>query len=187
MMHIERKHLSRIGMLLLILTVTLLAGCAGAEDESATTGEINERATELAEDDTVEERATTAIEEGVDEVQRDDTADADVTAGATGTAGAETQPDTNTVRVELTEYEIRMPATLPAGVTQFQVSNVGTGEHSFAIEGDETEIAFDDHLQVGETKRLEVELPAGTYTVYCPVAEHRERGMQLQVEVTASE
>ena len=89
---------------------------------------------------------------------------------ATPTAASPTQ------EVHLIEYEIHMPDTLPAGRVAFNVENGGKENHAFEIEGNgieqKTEI-----LSRGNTSALEVELKPGTYTVYCPVANHEERGM----------
>jgi len=93
----------------------------------------------------------------------------------------------NTVKVELTEFNIDMPASLPAGTTVFEVTNAGTTEHNFEIEGQGLAEVFETNLQPGETRTLQVDLQAGAYEVYCPVGNHREEGMSVELTVTASE
>jgi uncharacterized cupredoxin-like copper-binding protein len=104
-----------------------------------------------------------------------------------GETAAPQLPDTgaNTVPVELEEFVITMPASLPAGPTVFEIANVGTEEHSFEIEGQGIEAGLDQHLQPGETATLEVDLAPGTYTVYCPVEDHADEGMRMDLTVTA--
>ena len=87
------------------------------------------------------------------------------------------------VEVKLTEFMIEMPTTAPPGRLTFSVTNAGTMEHNFEVEGEGIEKKFDTNLKPGETRSLQVDLPAGTYTVYCTVDDHKERGMQLELKV----
>ena len=87
------------------------------------------------------------------------------------------------VEVKLTEFAIVMPTTVPPGPIAFSVTNAGTREHNFQVEGQGIEEKFSVTLQAGETKSLEVNLPAGTYTVSCPLDDHKRRGMQLELRV----
>jgi uncharacterized cupredoxin-like copper-binding protein len=95
---------------------------------------------------------------------------------ATPTAASPTQ------EVHLIEYEIHMPDTLPAGRVAFNVENGGKENHAFEIEGNGIEQKT-DVLTRGNTTALEVELKPGTYTVYCPVPGHAEKGMKKTVTV----
>lgn len=89
-----------------------------------------------------------------------------------------------TIDVTLTEFRIEMPARLQAGPTTFIVTNAGTVEHSFRIEGMGIDESLDTVLKPGETGTLLVELIPGTYEVSCPVGDHDERGMSLDLVVT---
>jgi uncharacterized cupredoxin-like copper-binding protein len=102
-------------------------------------------------------------------------------------APAQQLPATGANRVEVQEEEftISMPTSIPAGQTVFDVTNVGTEEHSFVVEGQGIQAELEHHLQPGETMSLEVDLPQGTYLVYCPVEDHAEEGMRLDLTVTA--
>ena len=86
-------------------------------------------------------------------------------------------------RVDLAEYEIRMPDTVNAGAQSFSISNAGTMNHSFAIEGNGVNVALLQPLPRGDTTTLYVDLKAGTYTFYCPVDGHKGRGMSRTVKV----
>jgi uncharacterized cupredoxin-like copper-binding protein len=92
----------------------------------------------------------------------------------------------NTVEVTLVDGQIQMENSLPAGPTTFNIVNNGTHEHSFEIEGGELEEELEPHLQPGESGTLTVDLPVGTYEVYCPVADHQAQGMTMQLTVTAA-
>jgi uncharacterized cupredoxin-like copper-binding protein len=92
----------------------------------------------------------------------------------------------NTVEVELVDGEINMPESLPAGLTEFTVTNNGTEDHNFEIEGQGIEEVFEEDLAPGDSNTLQVELAAGEYEVYCPVGDHRDMGMELALTVTES-
>lgn len=87
------------------------------------------------------------------------------------------------VRIELNEYEIRMPDTLAAGHHSFTVVNSGKANHGLIIEGNGTPAALPSQLTRGDSATLEVDLKPGTYTVYCPVDGHRGKGMTRTVTV----
>jgi uncharacterized cupredoxin-like copper-binding protein len=88
-----------------------------------------------------------------------------------------------TVDVQLTEYEIRMPDSLAAGSQRFRIANGGKQTHSFVIEGPGTSQKLASDLTRGDTTELSVTLPAGSYTVYCPIDGHRGKGMQRTLVV----
>lgn len=92
------------------------------------------------------------------------------------------KPASPTQEVHLIEYQIHMPKTLPAGRIGFNVENGGKEDHAFEIEGNgvhqQTTV-----LKRGDTTALEVNLPPGTYTVYCPVDGHRGKGMEATLVV----
>jgi glucose/arabinose dehydrogenase/uncharacterized cupredoxin-like copper-binding protein len=90
----------------------------------------------------------------------------------------------NTVQVSLVDGAIGMPDSLPAGPTVFEVTNNGTVEHNFEIEGQGIEQEFETDLQPGEIRTMEINLLPGEYEVYCPVGDHREHGMELTLTVT---
>ena len=99
---------------------------------------------------------------------------------STRLGGTATSP---TVDVQLTEYEIRMPDSLAAGPQRFRVINSGKQTHNFVIEGAGISQKLASDLTRGDTAELIVNLPAGTYTIYCPVDGHRGKGMQRTITV----
>ncbi len=64
-----------------------------------------------------------------------------------------------------------------AGETTFTVSNEGEFPHALEVEGNGIEEETDE-LGPGESGSLTVELEPGEYVVYCPVGDHRDRGME---------
>jgi len=89
-----------------------------------------------------------------------------------------------TVAVALNEFTIEMPAELSAGPTTFEITNAGTVEHNFEIEGQGIEEELPENLAPGESGTLEVDLQPGAYEVYCPVGNHADEGMRLELTVT---
>ncbi len=110
----------------------------------------------------------------------------DTVGGMTGEMGHMDGMHMDTVEVSLVEYDIDMPTTLPPGHTVFRVTNEGTMEHNFEVEGQGREEMFPQNLQPGEMQTMDVDLQAGTYVVYCPVGDHQSRGMQMSLTVAAS-
>ena len=93
------------------------------------------------------------------------------------------QAQANTIDVTLTEYEITMPDTIPAGPVVFRITNAGQEEHSFEVEGDDFEEELEHNLAPGATDSLRVDLSPGPYTIYCPVADHVTEGMNKPITV----
>jgi plastocyanin len=113
-----------------------------------------------------------------------------VTPAPTGSPAAElATPDATsameeTVAVSLMEFAIDMPSELPAGPTTFEITNDGTIEHNFEVEGQGIEEELPENLAPGATGTLTVDLAPGTYEVYCPVGNHEDEGMRLELTVT---
>jgi plastocyanin len=90
-----------------------------------------------------------------------------------------------TVRIKETEFKLdpARPRVTRAGVVEFVVANSGGTVHALEVEGPEGE-AETKLLQPGNSARLKVDLSKpGTYTMYCPVGNHRQQGMEGKVSV----
>lgn len=105
------------------------------------------------------------------------------TEGISPTEPSTPVAQTAPVEVQLVDFVIDMPTMLPSGVTTFNVVNAGQAPHNIEIEGNGIEVELENDLQAGETGTLQVELKPGTYKVYCPVGDHEERGMVLELVV----
>lgn len=91
------------------------------------------------------------------------------------------------VHVPLTEWSVTVSkSVIPPGATTFHAMNQGTYTHAFEIEGNGQEWESDP-IPPGGTATLNPTLTAGTYTVYCPIADaqgnHRQRGMSTTFTV----
>lgn len=93
----------------------------------------------------------------------------------------------DTIEVQLSEYSIEMPNPITAGETIFRVTNVGEIPHNFEVEGNGIEKEFETSLEPGETETMVLELEPGTYEVYCPIGDHAEQGMSMELSVVEPE
>lgn len=109
---------------------------------------------------------------------------APVAAQAATPAAAPAAPVTITMK--LTEWTMGMDMSpmKAKGPVMFMVENVGKFPHALAVEG---KIGGKDFelstivLKPGEKTSLMVQLPPGTYNVYCPVGKHEAQGMKADL------
>lgn len=90
---------------------------------------------------------------------------------------------TQEISIELTEYSIKVSPTIPSGHQTLTVVNAGKEAHGLAIEGDGHHYKLPEPIHPGDRGTLVVELKPGSYTVYCPVDNHKGKGMVTTVEV----
>ena len=90
------------------------------------------------------------------------------------------------INVNLTEYTIAMPESVPAGRRRFHVENAGKENHNFVIEGNGIAEKMANDLTRGDSGEIVVDLKPGTYTIYCPVDGHRGKGMSRTLTVSAA-
>ena len=87
------------------------------------------------------------------------------------------------VPVAENEFHIILaPKTLPAGTYTFVVKNTGKIQHDLAVQGGAVN-AKTPLLNPGQTAKLTVKLPAGTYALFCTVPGHRAAGMLAKLTV----
>jgi plastocyanin len=86
------------------------------------------------------------------------------------------------VAVHMIDHEIHMPQSVAAGRVVFNIENAGKEDHAFEIEGNGIE-EESEVLTAGNKTTMEVNLTPGTYTVYCPVADHKDKGMRMTLTV----
>ena len=114
---------------------------------------------------------------------RADDAAADAAATPIAATAGEAVMAGEQVPVSLTNFAIAMPESLTAGPVTFAVTNDGQTTHSFEVEGAGLEEELETTLEPGQSAMLSVTLEPGTYEVYCPVGNHADRGMRLEVTV----
>lgn len=101
-------------------------------------------------------------------------------AGASG-AG---QGQATTVEVKASEYSFSLPTTtFSPGTYTFTMANDGHATHAMEIEGPGVAGQKSSIAGPGGTTTLTVTLQSGSYTLYCPVGNHRQLGMQANLTV----
>jgi plastocyanin len=105
---------------------------------------------------------------------------ADEPAGAAKTTGSTAA----TLSVTETEFAID-PASARVkapGTVRLSVVNRGKAPHALAVDTPEG-VVQTRTLAAGASGELKVDLDDGTYTWYCPIGDHRARGMEGKVVV----
>jgi uncharacterized cupredoxin-like copper-binding protein len=154
----------------LAITALLLAGCPGDRRTDESQAGPAKTSTTTANPQSIPENST-----AMNPVSPPQASMPSTRAGGAATGSA--------IDVQLTEYEIRMPDSLTAGRVHFKIANAGKQAHNFVIEGPGVSHKLDSDLSRGDTGEMTIDLPAGSYTVYCPVDGHRGRGMQRTIVV----
>jgi plastocyanin len=80
------------------------------------------------------------------------------------------------------------PSTVNVASTSvtFNFTSEGQFPHNIAIDGRDGTI-FPNNLNPGQSATATIDLPPGTYTFYCPVPGHRERGMEGTLTVAGAQ
>jgi uncharacterized cupredoxin-like copper-binding protein len=105
------------------------------------------------------------------------TSSAASTSAATGTG--------TSVTVTESEFSIGMASkTLTAGTYTFKVTNNGSFSHNLTVDGPGVEDKASSTLSPGEDGEVTVTLQKGTYEFYCSVDSHKDKGMDVKVQVT---
>jgi hypothetical protein len=86
----------------------------------------------------------------------------------------------------LSEYSISLSEEgVRRGIVRFTVQNIGRRKHNLRITGNGVDEVTRD-LAPGQTGRVEVRfVDPGPYTVYCDLADHADRGMQMTFTIEA--
>ena len=103
-----------------------------------------------------------------------------------GTAVIPSTESGATVIVTLNDNSIAVADSdrIPPGPTVFTITNGGSGAHSLYIEGPGVSKAPDSAtLAKGATSSVSVTLQPGTYTLYCPVLNHRDNGESVTLVI----
>jgi uncharacterized cupredoxin-like copper-binding protein len=89
-----------------------------------------------------------------------------------------------TVTATETDFHIALSAsTFKPGSYTFKATNGGKFPHALEIDGPGVEDKASSQISPGQSTTLAVTLAAGTYEIYCPVANHKAMGMDLHITV----
>lgn len=87
--------------------------------------------------------------------------------------------------VDESEFALKVsPMTLKAGAYTFVAKNAGQVTHALEVEGPGVEDKRTKDISTGQSAALSVTLKTGSYTLYCPVDGHEDKGMKLTLTVT---
>jgi len=122
------------------------------------------------------------------------TTDTSGTAPGTDTAthpgspgGAALVPDVaagTTVLVLLEDNSIGVQGqTIPPGPAVLTITNRGSQGHNLFIEGAGMNRAAGNSIPAGGSGTADVVFKEGTYTLYCPVADHRTKGEEVKITI----
>jgi len=92
------------------------------------------------------------------------------------------------VAVRLSEWKLELSQlTVPTGEIEITVKNGGTMPHALEIEGQGIEKELEP-ISAGATSKLRLNLPPGSYELYCPIGDgaHEKMGMIAHIEVIGS-
>ena len=116
--------------------------------------------------------------------------DSSSTATQPTTTAAQVPKKETTVVVHETEYSLD-PSNADAGATglvKIKVVNDGKLAHALAVEGPNGRVDLDGSLEPGSSATMEVDLDKpGSYTWFCPLDDHRAKGMSGTIRVSGSE
>jgi hypothetical protein len=63
------------------------------------------------------------------------------------------------------------------------IENRGPGVHNLFIEGEGISRAAGDTIAANGSATIDVSLRPGTYTLYCPLSDHRQKGEQVRITI----
>jgi uncharacterized cupredoxin-like copper-binding protein len=89
-----------------------------------------------------------------------------------------------TVLVVLEDNSIAVrEQAIPPGPAVLTIENRGSELHNLFVEGEGIGRAADNPVPENGSGTLDVTFRPGTYTLYCPIGEHRSRGEQVTITI----
>lgn len=93
------------------------------------------------------------------------------------------EEEATVIEVSGTEFALELDeTTLSPGTYTFVLTNDGQAPHALEVEGEGIH-EESDQIEPGETTELTVTLEPGTYELYCPVGNHQDQGMTVEITV----
>ena len=95
------------------------------------------------------------------------------------------QGNDRVVKVSLDEYAMDVAGAddLMPGPAVIEITNRSREEHSFVFEGTDKIQRLEENIKPGETETIRVELEPTSYNVYCPIDDHKNKGMSSVIKV----
>jgi uncharacterized cupredoxin-like copper-binding protein len=112
--------------------------------------------------------------------------------GGNETTTAETNPGNETnnagqsIDVFLRDFKIEPsnPTIDKTGRVELRVTNLGDTDHNLEVEGPKGESVLPSNLKPRQEKAMTVDFSKrGSYEWYCPVANHRQLGMEGHIQI----
>jgi plastocyanin len=99
--------------------------------------------------------------------------------------GGAPPPSLPHVQVTAVEYGFSLSrTTVPAGEVILQFVNHGQDEHNLNVaQGEGPPLSGSGNVESQRMRQQRVQLRAGSYTLYCSLADHRQKGMQATLLV----
>jgi plastocyanin len=109
----------------------------------------------------------------------------EATEGAPAGGGAAANGPGGTVDLSATDFKFTpSDPTVKSGEVTFQLKNDGQTTHSLEIEDvDGGDAELEQEVAPGDSGTLEANLAPGTYEFYCPVDDHKGKGMEGEITV----
>jgi YVTN family beta-propeller protein len=110
---------------------------------------------------------------------------ASVNATPTEVLPAGTRPEDRDVNISMSEFKLVPSRTMvPAGPIRLLAEDVGAAAHALRIVGNGLDVSTET-FGPGQSRSLQMVLPAGAYQLICPIPGHAEQGMQTSFSVVA--
>jgi uncharacterized cupredoxin-like copper-binding protein len=111
-------------------------------------------------------------------------ADSSASSPASSSSSSADSGAAQTIQVSATEYKLTLPTTRFApGAYTFVMKDDGHATHAIEIEGPGVSKKASETAGPGGSASLTVTLQKGSYTMYCPVGNHRAQGMETTLTV----
>jgi glucose/arabinose dehydrogenase len=110
-------------------------------------------------------------------------ANAGATATPTEVLPAGTRAEDRDINISLSEWKVGPSRTrAPAGTLRFDSENIGATPHALRIVGNGVDMSTET-FGPGQSRSLELNVPAGTYQLVCPLPGHEAQGMSATLTV----
>jgi plastocyanin len=107
------------------------------------------------------------------------------TSGSSAPVSASGSVAGTAVMVTETEFTIKLSRThFTPGVYTFVTRDSGSITHALEIDGPGVHDKASSNINPGQSTQLTVMLRKGTYDVWCPIANHKQLGMNTSITVS---